>query len=615
MLLSAIRIDLARPTVHARNLFHSSALMYDLWAVYDNTADTYFLGRSRDAWSCPFSDEQRAAFRSSSTNVASDRRAAISHGMFRLLNHRFQQSPGKNQSLLNFELTFTGLGYDTAFTSTDISGNDPAALGNYLAECVKNYGLQDGANEAANYANQNYQPVNEPLPPDESGTPGMNNPNRWQPLDIDNPVDQSGNAGAGGPQPFLGAEWGTVLPFALTDEVCEDYMRDGFPWRVCHDSGEPALLTGQDTSPEGYRWHHELVVLWSSHLDPADGVMWDISPGSIGNTASLPTTLAGYMSFYNELEGGTTDSGHATNPVTGEPYASNMVPRGDYTRVLAEFWADGPDSETPPGHWFAVANEAVNDHAALVRRYRGEGAVLDSLQWDVKLYFVLGGAVHDAAVTAWGIKGWYDYVRPISAIRYMASLGQSTVPGSPNFHEHGLQLYEGLVELVEEGDPLAGNEGENVGKIKVKTWRGPDYVDDPDTDIAGVGWILADDWWPYQRPSFVTPPFAGYISGHSTFSRAAAEVLTSFTGDAFFPGGLGEFVAKQNEFLVFEEGPSVDVVLQWATYRDASDQTSLSRIWGGIHPPIDDIPGRQNGIAIAEDAVALADRYFNGTAH
>ena len=91
-------------------------------------------------------------------------------------------------------------------------------------------------------------------------------------------------------------------------------------------------------------------------------------------------------------------------------------------------------------------------------------------------------------------------------------------------------------------------------------------------------------------------------------------MLTHFTGDPFFPGGIGEFVAKKNEFLVFEEGPSQDIVLQWATYRDASDQTSLSRIWGGIHPPADDIPGRLIGIEIGNDAFALAEKYFDGTA-
>jgi hypothetical protein len=75
---------------------------------------------------------------------------------------------------------------------------------------------------------------------------------------------------------------------------------------------------------------------------------------------------------------------------------------------------------------------------------------------------------------------------------------------------------------------------------------------------------------------------------------------------------MGEFAAPKNEFLVFEDGPSVDVHLQWATYRDASDQTSLSRIWGGIHPPVDDIPGRLIGQKIGPAAFRLAEQYFTG---
>jgi hypothetical protein len=110
----------------------------------------------------------------------------------------------------------------------------------------------------------------------------------------------------------------------------------------------------------------------------------------------------------------------------------------------------------------------------------------------------------------------------------------------------------------------------------------------------------------------VTPPFSGYVSCHSTYSRAASEVLTLLTGDPYFPGGVGEFVAKQNEFLVFEEGPSVDIVLQWATYYDASAQTSLARGWGGIHPPVDDIPGRLMGMEVGQDAFAHAEKYFQG---
>jgi hypothetical protein len=152
----------------------------------------------------------------------------------------------------------------------------------------------------------------------------------------------------------------------------------------------------------------------------------------------------------------------------------------------------------------------------------------------------------------------------------------------------------------------------NVGKIKLHAWRGPDSTKNPRTDVIGVGWILAEKWWPYQRPTFVTPPFAGFVSGHSTFSRAASELMTLLTGDEYFPGGMGEFHAPRNEFLVFEDGPSVDVTLQWATYRDASDQCSLSRIWGGIHPPIDDMPGRILGRTVGTDAFLYAERYFNG---
>jgi hypothetical protein len=606
-LLEAIRDDLARPTVHARNLFHTSILLYDAWAVYDETAQTFLLGRKVGDFICDFDGIPQPE------DVQAAREEAMSYASYRLLSHRFQFSPGAFETARRLDSLFAVLGHDENFTSTDYSDGNPAALGNYMAEKMIEFGFQDGANEVNFYENLFYEPVNPPLIPEDPGNPDIIDPNRWQPLTLDTFIDQSGNEFPASTPEFLSPEWGIVTTFAMGSDDLTIYERDGNEYWVYHDPGAPPML---DVEEEGeleseYKWGFELVAIWSSHLDPTDGVMWDISPASIGNIQSLPTEYPDYREFYDLIEGGDPSLGWDVNPVTGEPYPPQMVPRGDYGRVLAEFWADGPDSETPPGHWFVILNY-INDHPQLEKRYRGEGPVLDDLEWDVKSYFALAGAMHDAAVSAWGIKGFYDYVRPISAIRYMADQGQCTDENLPSYSPNGVELYDGFIELVEEGDPLAGPDNENVGKIKLYAWKGPDFIEDPEVDEAGVDWILAENWWPYQRPTFITPPFAGFVSGHSTYSRAAAELLTLFTGSEYFPGGVGEFIAPKNEFLVFEEGPSVDVVLQWATYRDASDQTSLSRIWGGIHPPADDIPGRLIGEQVGIEAFNFADKFFNG---
>jgi hypothetical protein len=607
VLLEAIRNDFARPTVHGRNLFHTSIALYDSWAIYDPVAETYMLGKVVHGFYCPYNGIALP------TDVQAAQEETMSYAAYRVLTHRFANSPEAVASLERFDTLMTDLGYDVNFTSTDYSTGSYAALGNHLAEYIIAFGMQDGANEAGSYANQYYTPVNSSLIPMIPGNPDLTDPNRWQPLTLQVFIDQSGNVYPINTPSFLSPEWGEAKAFSLDAGDLTINNRDGYDYHVYHDPGHPPFL---DTSlvlnqPSPYQWGFELVSVWSSHLSADDTTIWDISPNAIGNVQTYPTSPNDYPQFYNLLEGGDTGQGHALNPVTGQPYEPQLVKRGDYARILAEFWADGPDSETPPGHWFTILNY-VNDHPLLEKRFGGVGDVLPDLEWDVKSYFALAGAVHDAAVTAWGVKGWYDYIRPISAIRYMADLGQSTDPDFLSYHPAGLPLVPNYVEVVKIGDPLAGANNEHVGKIKVYAWKGHDYINDPETEVAGVDWILAENWWPYQRPSFVTPPFAGYVSGHSTFSRAAAEVLTAFTGDPFFPGGMGEFEAPQNEFLVFEDGPSENVTLQWATYRDASDQCSLSRIWGGIHPPADDIPGRLMGIEIGLDAFELAETYFEG---
>jgi hypothetical protein len=538
------------------------------------------------------------------------REEAISYAAYRLIHHRFSQSPDYTLTAFLADSLFSALGYEPGERSENYQDGSPAALGNYIASSIINYGLGDGSLEQFDYINVDYLPQNSPLLPTIPGPQGLEDPNRWQPLAFDVFIDQSGNVLPGLVPEFLSPEWGDVAPFSLRNNVLRVIEKEGREWNIYHDPGPPAVLRAND-SPEEYLWNHSLVALWSSQLDPADSIMWDISPQGIGNLdiSDFPTTFEEYRLFYDRLSGGDGSEGRVTNPSTGLSYEPQMVPRGDYTRVLAEFWADGPDSETPPGHWFTILNY-VSDHPSFEKRFSGEGELLSDLEWDVKSYFVLGGAMHDAAISAWSVKGFYDYIRPISAIRFMAERGQSTDQTLENYHPWGLPLVEGLIEVVGPQDELSGDNNEHTGKIKLYTWRGPDYIQDEELDAAGVGWILAENWWPYQRPTFVTPPFAGYVSGHSTFSRAAAEVMTLITGDAYFPGGVGEFIAKKNEFLVFEEGPSVDVVLQWATYRDASDQCSLSRIWGGIHPPVDDIPGRIMGEKIGKYAYGYALNYI-----
>ena len=604
-LLKSIRKDFARPPVHARNLYHMSIAMHDAWAVYDPNADTYFLGKNVNGFNATFLGVPVP------TDIEAARKKAISYAAYRLIKHRFALAPGLGVITANINYQMDSLGYDINYTAIDYANGNPAALGNYIANRIIAYGYQDGSNEINNYAYQYYQPVNPKILVEQPGNPSMIDPNRWQAISLSVAIDQSGNLLTSDP-PHLGPEWGNVKPFSMTAANVTTHVRDGNNFKVYHDQGDPAYI---DTINGGglddfYKWNFSMVSVWQSHMDTTDGVMWDISPASQGNVNTLPNNWSEFQNFYDFTNGGDPGVGHALNPFTNQPYVPQIVKRGDYARVLAEFWADGLDSETPPGHWFEIYNH-VSDDPLFEKKWAGQGPVLDDLEYDVKAYLTLGGSMHDAAISAWSHKGWYDYVRPVSAIRYMADQGQSSDTSLANYSPKGIPLVANFIEVVMAGDSLAGANNEHVGKIKLFTWRGPSYISNPLIDMSGVGWILAENWWPYQRPTFVTPPFAGYISGHSTFSRTAAEVMTAITGNEFFPGGMSNFVAPQNEFLKFEEGPSQTIILQWATYKDASDQCSLSRIWGGIHPPIDDIAGRKIGIELGAQAFALTNTLYN----
>lgn len=283
-MLDAVRIDTPRPTVHARNLFHVSAAMYYAWATYDPVAVGYL------------TTERHAA-----ANIDAARNEAISFAAYRVLNNRFENSPGAATSLANFAAKMQSLGYDPDFSSTD--GDSPAAVGNRIAQRIIDYGASDGANQAGNYADTSgYVPVNPPLVVSEPGIT-ITDPNLWQPLTV--PTADGGAA----TQSFLTPHWGEIASFGMQKA----------PGAVYHDPGPPPFL-GTSTDAD-YKNQFLEVARLQSQLTPDDGAMVDISPGVLGN---------------NPL-GSNEGTGHAVNPATGLPYAPNLVQRGDFGRVLAEY--------------------------------------------------------------------------------------------------------------------------------------------------------------------------------------------------------------------------------------------------------------------------------------
>jgi hypothetical protein len=224
-----------------------------------------------------------------------------------------------------------------------------------------------------------------------------------------------------------------------------------------------------------------------------------------------------------------------------------LVELTDQQKVSAEYWADGPKSETPPGHFCLFAQ-----FVSIRDRHTNDQAV--------KMFLAISNAMLDASIASWDAKRFYDYVRPITAIRFLFNgqtikgYGSSGVPG-------------GLV------------------------------------DIKG------DAWRPYQLSTFPTPPFAEHSSGHSAFSSAGAEVLKLFTGSDLFGG---TYTQLKGSLKVEPGAPLRDVTLEWPTFTAAAADAGLSRLYGGIHFPNGDQAGREIGRKVGAQAFAKARSYWLG---
>jgi len=224
----------------------------------------------------------------------------------------------------------------------------------------------------------------------------------------------------------------------------------------------------------------------------------------------------------------------------------------DEQKMIAEYWADGPHSELPPGHW--------NLFAQFVSRRDHHGVQSHGIELDVKLLFALTNAISDAGCCAWDNKRTFDSVRPITAIR---------------------TLFRGQA---------------------VRAWAGPNQ---------GTKTIDGAAWFPYQPTSFPTPPFPEYSSGHSNFSAAGAEILRLFSGSDRF--GASAVIPAGSSRIEPRDVPSNDVTLSWATFSDAASQAGMSRRFGGIHFEQGDLNARMTGRIAARMAWQQAQAYWEGS--
>ena len=231
----------------------------------------------------------------------------------------------------------------------------------------------------------------------------------------------------------------------------------------------------------------------------------------------------------------------------------------DKQKLIAEFWEDGAGTSFPPGT-FMTFGQYVSER---------DRHTLDD---DAQMFFALGNAELDAGIAAWDAKVAYDYARPVSVVRELGELG------------------------------LIGEYSSELGGYAIEAFAG--YGEGTET-------ILASDFITYQTPeSDLSPPFAEYVSGHSTFSTAGAEVLKQFTGSdefgasVFFPPGTSRFETGLT--------PQNNITLTWDTFSDAADESGISRLYGGIHFVEGDLNGRALGREVGNAVYAQAQFYING---
>jgi hypothetical protein len=231
-------------------------------------------------------------------------------------------------------------------------------------------------------------------------------------------------------------------------------------------------------------------------------------------------------------------------------------------KAIVEFMRDGPRSTGQSGHWLKFAQ-------MVSRRDK------HNIDQDVKLYFAVANAAMDAFIAAWETKRYYDTSRPWTLVRHYYA--DKTVTG----------------------------------------WAGPG---------RGVVTLKASEWHPYSPATFPTPPFPGYVSGHSTVSAACAKTLELFTGSDQFgevekrrAGALteAEFDCALMQALngtAAAEQSGCDVELPLPTFTATAEMAGISRVMGGYHIQADNIEGLNMGRKVAHFIWPRIQAHFDGTA-
>lgn len=111
--------------------------------------------------------------------------------------------------------------------------------------------------------------------------------------------------------------------------------------------------------------------------------------------------------------------------------------RTEYQTESAYFWADGKGTHTPPGTWTRIALD------------QAQATQMPEAQ-QLEMMYVLSLALFDASVSTWDAKYYYDYWRPIQAIRAEGNTEWQSLIEAPNFPEYpsGHSVFSGAAATV-----------------------------------------------------------------------------------------------------------------------------------------------------------------------